>query len=426
MNDPVYVVGGGLAGLATAAHLGRAGIASVVLERRREPGGRATTQVLDGFALTEGAHALYLGGPGVRILRALGIDPPGGEPDVAHGRVVRAGGLHRSPFGSAILTTSLLGIRERASAARLLAGLAFGEPQKAAGMSASEWIEAQSGGPRVHELLRALTRLSTYAGGLDELSGEVAVLQLRTAARKPVRYLDGGWASLVTALRSAAEAAGAEIRCAVTVEEVTEGPAVRIAGGAVLPARAVVLAGLAPRAAARLTGRPVAAPGPPVRAACLDVALTSLPRPENAWTLTLDEPLYVSAYSHVARLAPGDGAVVHVVGHLGAAEDRAVTRDGLEAALDRAQPGWRERLVHANFLPRMTVVTAAPAPGVRLADRPGIDALGVPGVLLAGDWVGPEGWLADATLASAAAAAQRIAGRGGAERTARSPAPAAA
>ena len=40
-----------------------------------------------------------------------------------------------------------------------------------------------------------------------------------------------------------------------------------------------------------------------------------------------------------------------------------------------------------------------------MAGRPAIDATGHPNVLLAGDWVGPVGHLADATLASAKAAA---------------------
>ena len=43
-----------------------------------------------------------------------------------------------------------------------------------------------------------------------------------------------------------------------------------------------------------------------------------------------------------------------------------------------------------------------------LAGRPRVDApaeLGLPGVFLAGDWVGPEGMLADAAAASGAAAA---------------------
>ena len=58
-----------------------------------------------------------------------------------------------------------------------------------------------------------------------------------------------------------------------------------------------------------------------------------------------------------------------------------------------------------RFLRRMTVVGATPTPATGgLAGRPGIDSTGLPGVFVAGDWVGPRGWLADCTLSSGEAA----------------------
>jgi pyruvate/2-oxoglutarate dehydrogenase complex dihydrolipoamide dehydrogenase (E3) component len=56
----------------------------------------------------------------------------------------------------------------------------------------------------------------------------------------------------------------------------------------------------------------------------------------------------------------------------------------------------------------MVVAGAAPiAERGGLGGRPAIDATGLPGVYLAGDWVGPTGLLADAALASGQAAALR-------------------
>jgi phytoene dehydrogenase-like protein len=409
MQSPVIVVGGGIAGLAAAALVARAGVPVTVLERRREAGGRAATLRVDGYRLTEGAHALYLGGPGYRFLRSLGIDPPGRTPDVSRAKLIRGGELVAAPFGPAqLLTTPLLSVRQRVAAARLLTGLSRRDPQEAAGMTADEWVDARASDPVVREILRSLTRLSTYTGALGELAGEVAVLQLRLTLRENVRYLDGGWGALVDRLLSVGTAAGAEVRTGVTVEAVGEGPAVRLADGSTLTGRAVILAGLSPAGVSRLTGLAVEPPGPPAEAACLDVALTELPCPENAWTLGLDEPFYISAYSQWSRIAPPGGAVVHVVRHLATGE--AVGRENLEAALDLVQPGWRERLVHANFLPRMTVVNALAGPGGALRARPATGDLGIPGVELAGDWVGPEGWLTDAVLASAVAAARRALG----------------
>jgi pyruvate/2-oxoglutarate dehydrogenase complex dihydrolipoamide dehydrogenase (E3) component len=64
----------------------------------------------------------------------------------------------------------------------------------------------------------------------------------------------------------------------------------------------------------------------------------------------------------------------------------------------------------------MTVVGATPSPATGgLAGRPGIDSTGRAGVYVAGDWVGPRGWLADGALASGeaagSAAARQAAGR---------------
>ena len=43
-----------------------------------------------------------------------------------------------------------------------------------------------------------------------------------------------------------------------------------------------------------------------------------------------------------------------------------------------------------------------------LAGRPAVSAAGHPNVFLAGDWVGPEGLLADASAASAAVIARQV------------------
>jgi hypothetical protein len=73
----------------------------------------------------------------------------------------------------------------------------------------------------------------------------------------------------------------------------------------------------------------------------------------------------------------------------------------LEQHADLAIPGWREQVELARFLPNMTVTAAAFSP----QGRPAVDELGIPGVALAGDWVGTEAMLGDAAVASALRAA---------------------
>ena len=67
-----------------------------------------------------------------------------------------------------------------------------------------------------------------------------------------------------------------------------------------------------------------------------------------------------------------------------------------------------DTVVVERFLSAMTVASTAPrADRGGLRGRPGTGAAGIPGIHLAGDWVGPVGLLADAALASGAEAGRR-------------------
>ena len=52
------VIGGGLAGLTAAARLGQEGQRVLLLEKGREPGGRAQTRTKQAFLFNLGPHAL--------------------------------------------------------------------------------------------------------------------------------------------------------------------------------------------------------------------------------------------------------------------------------------------------------------------------------------------------------------------------------
>ena len=75
----VIVVGGGLAGLTAAATASQPG-ARVRGTGGPRPGGRARTVEREGFTLNMGAHALYVAGPGSKVLGSLGITPEGAPP----------------------------------------------------------------------------------------------------------------------------------------------------------------------------------------------------------------------------------------------------------------------------------------------------------------------------------------------------------
>jgi phytoene dehydrogenase-like protein len=147
----------------------------------------------------------------------------------------------------------------------------------------------------------------------------------------------------------------------------------------------------------------------PVHLVCLDVALSSLPDKDVTFALGVDRPLYYSVHSAYAKLAPEGGALIHVAKYLGTSIQAKPREDQpeLEEFLDLLQPGWRQVLVKKRPLPNMVVsnalVTAADGglggrPDPRIADN----------LYIGGDWVGKEGLLSNASVASAKSAAQLI------------------
>jgi phytoene dehydrogenase-like protein len=410
------VVGGGLAGLSAASYLARAGRSVLLLERASAVGGNARTRDQDGFLFNLGPHALYREGAGMSVLRELGVRVAGGIP--GGGYALSRGKLHTLPVGPAsLLATGLLPLGAKVDVGRLLARLPRMDAAPLAGTTVAEWLQDLSPRPEVRSLLAMITRVTTYTDAPDRQSAGAALAQLQLALRHGVVYLDAGWGVLVDGLRRVATESGAELRTGAHVTALEQGAGrvtgVRLATGESVPADAVVLAA-GPAAAQELLADPsslvAAAPKRlPALAACLDVGLRRLPAPRRLVVLGFDRPLYLSVHSAVARLAPDGAAMVHVMRYLGAvpaADPEAVERE-LEGLLDRVQPGWALEVVHRRFIPHLVVshdVGSAAAGG--LAGRATVTLPGQAGVYLAGEWVGSEGLLADAALASGRAAAR--------------------
>ena len=145
-------------------------------------------------------------------------------------------------------------------------------------------------------------------------------------------------------------------------------------------------------------------------ASCLDLGLRT-PPPIRAW-FGVDRPHYLVAHAPGAELAPEGMALVHAM--RGLRDGEATTATELSADLHAlaARVGITEDdVVVERYLHHMVVVSASVTPaGGGLAGRPGVHDSGLDGVLVAGDWVGPVGWLSDASLVSgetAGAAAAR-------------------
>ncbi len=422
----VAIVGGGLAGLAAACYAARAGASVQVFESLSQPGGRARTRDDGGYLFNMGPHALYLGSCGRPVLDELGVELRGGSPELSSSLARLNGELHALPAGFvSLITSGLLGLGGKLEIGRLLASLPRLDTSPLNGVSLAEALDRMLSNERARQLVRGLVRLTSYTNAPDIQSAGSALDQLRTAL-DGVRYLDGGWQSLVDGLVSSALESGVKIHRGRRVRSVVLDAGVRglsLDDGDIEADTVVLAMGPAEASALVASGSDPtlcewAESSVPVRAASLEIALTHLPVPRKRFCLGIDEPFYFSVHSGACKLAPGEGVVLHVARYLepGEKPERTALEAQLESVMDSMQPGWRDALVAKKLLNDLRVSHAVVSAGMGgLSGRPGPAVEHVNGLYVAGDWVGNEGQLADASLASGkraglAAAASAVAG----------------
>ncbi len=409
------VIGGGLAGLTAANVLADRGIETTLLETKTRLGGRAATTEKDRFLLNQGPHGLYLQGAGTRILRSLGIDPAGRPPSFGAAAAVRGTALHRLPTGmSSMFTTSLLPMGGKMALAKWFSSLPRAKPAEVAHLSVTEWLEREIGHEDARAVAAALTRIVVYTTDLGRLSADCAVVQLKATIKpRSVRYVDGGWQSIVRLLAERALGRRVHIKTGAAVAGISRNRnlwIVETREDAFAADTVIVAAGTPATAARLLDGRsdtsswPV---GPAAELAVLDLGLRRLPEPRRRFATAIDEPYYFSVHAPPAKLAPQGRVLATVAAYLTGGELEAGERERLEAFADRVQPGWRAEAVMSRYLRHMTVYGALPLPETGgLAGRVRPELLDAPGIFLAGDWVGPEGLLSDAAIASGERAAK--------------------
>jgi len=393
--------------------------------------------------VNRGAHALYKAGPAGAVLKRLGIKVRGSAPPLSGSAVLSEGDVHLLPTSLRIPKSPWLGKKDAAQLGRWMATWAVRRKPNArlAQVSAAQWLASRELRPRAQLVAEALVRVTSYCSDLTSVSADAIAHQLAIGLYPGVLYLDGGWNQLIGALCDQIP----PIRQA-KVESVVDSP-----GGYVVQTDTGTFRGLSvivalesETGARRLldklapTERHAAGPiaghadtVPAATVACLDLVVAQPPTPR--FILGLDEPVYLSLHSPPADLTapatsgpatsgpatsgPAQSQGSHVV-HLMRYGARAasVDRPLLEgvARLAGLEP---DTAAASRFLADMTVISAPPSPaGGGLAGRPTVTALDLPGCFVAGDWVGPEGMLADTSFASGEsaglAAASHALGRG--------------
>ncbi|WP_166243373.1 phytoene desaturase family protein [Paenibacillus turpanensis] len=413
----VTIIGAGIAGLTASIFLAKAGHKVLLLEKGDRPGGRSVSTELSGARVNLGAHALNKSA--LSILQEVGVTPTGAAPKPPSTFVFQdsGGGMRAVPLAQ-LLLGSLLKWHEKIQLLRFYRTLYKTDTHALQGVSLQALLEAEISSPRVRSIVLALVRLATYCDDADLLSAGAAVEQLK---QSQVLYVDGGWGSLVHRLTEQAKQAGVSIRISSTVREIKGSfpqMTVTLKDGVELKARNVIsTAGpketlaflqlaLTPEES-RIYEQII-----PVRAACLDLVVSGMPRPKTKFVLGVEDSWYYSNHSAAARLSDDPTQeVVHVMKYLSSSKETDPKRDELELTgfLDCIQPGWRKHVIQQRFLPRMLVshgmVTAANGGS---QGRPGTVVKGRNGLYVAGDWVGSAGVLVSASLASAKEAARHI------------------
>lgn len=419
-NPEVIVIGGGLAGLTTAALLARSGKSVTLFEQSSsEIGGRARTLIHDGYYFNQGPHALFVADVGAKLLQELGASYTGGIP-LDTGYEIKDAKKYRLLVNDS--SNSMTQASESSTGkvfAQLSDLLKKADFTELDSVSVQEWVDRNFHDVDSVALMKALIRLTTYANDPEIQGAGSALHQFQVYNQGGVMYLDGGWQTLVDGIVAAAKNAKARIvmgKKATKVQRNGSGWLVTLIDHSQISAKILVIAtgpheaealfneGEKPEALSKAVKE-----AKPVRLACLDVALSDLPQKDALFALGIDSPLYFSVHSASAELAPPNGALIHVAKYLGTSIKPNPGEDEkeLEELLDLMQPGWREVVVKRRPLPSMVVsnalVTAANG-GLSSRPDPRIDD----GLYVVGDWVGSEGLLSNASFASAKRAAQLI------------------
>jgi phytoene dehydrogenase-like protein len=368
MRAHLTIVGGGLGGIVAAISAREAGLDVTILEARDELGGRARTTT-GAYRANWGPHVVYSDGPLWAWLDQRGLARP----------------ARRAPLTSRVV------LRVDRRARRLPPGHVLRGLLRLRGLDApvdasfGDWAREQLADADVATRIANFLGVVTFDHDPGRLSAAFVNERLQRVLQAPpqVRYIPGGWATLIDRLAARARELGVQISTGTRVNRVPPAP--------------VILALPLGRARELLGDRSIVWTG--TRTALLDVGIVR--RRRDPFVISdLDAPGWAEAYSVPdPSLAPSGEHLVQAQAGLrpGESLDDGVAR--LEALLDAGYEDWRER---QTWRRRMAVTDESGAldlPGTTWRDRPALTR--GEGVYLVGDMVAAPGVLSEVTFNAA-------------------------
>lgn len=337
----ITIIGAGVTGLVAAIEAADRGWSVTLHEAGRAPGGRAAT-LAGPYRANTGPHGLYVDGSLWSWLERRALTPAVVKPPR---------GLDRRG-ATLVLTGGRLGYFP----APLAAAIAALPEEAPVDQTFRSWLVGKLG-ETYAEAIIGLLFVVTYDPDPGRLSAAFMHERLRRSRADVVRYVSGGFGTLVERLAERAARMGVQLRARAAVHEVGEGPTLIATS---LPV------------ARRLTGDP-GLEWPSGAAALLDLGLES--RADVDWLriFDLDGRTYVARFSEVDEsLAPAGHDLVQAAAPCapGQSANSALLR--VEKVLDAAWPGWRQRARWQRRSVMRGLTGAVDLPGTTWRDRPAI------------------------------------------------------
>lgn len=331
------IVGAGVTGLVAAVDAAERGWTVTVFEAAATPGGRART-LRGPYRANLGPHGIYTDGSFWSWLEHRGLAPGVVEPP---GRGADRGA-----------TLILLDGRLGDWPSTLVAGLRALPGEAPVAASFRSWLLGHVS-REVAEAIIGLLVVATY----DYDPGRLSAAFARERLRSGVRYVVGGFGTLVDRLVERACELGVELRMRATV------PAV---------GSETTLVATRLESARRLTGDTSLA-WPSAETALLDLGLESQPAIRWLRVFDLDGRTYLARFSELdPGLAPPGHDLVQAAAPCRPGESPESALRRVEKGLDIAWPGWRARVRWQRRALLRGMTGAVDLPGTSWRDRPAI------------------------------------------------------